>query len=129
MTQPNGLVATVQDQEPNAQKLSLHRERNRRYRQQHPDNVHASVQRYVASDAGKAARQRANARSKAWGNTIRFLNRETPEAIAQQFPFLTPHIETIARLRPLSRRSIREVLPADSLERLRQTSFNCVSYL
>ncbi len=129
MTQPNGLVATVQDQEPNPQKLSLHRERNRRYRQQHADSVHASVQRYVASDAGKAARQRANARSKAWNQTIRFLNRETPEAIAQRFPFLMPHLETIDKLRPLSRQSIREILPAGSLEQLQQASFNCVSYL
>ncbi len=56
---------------------------------------HASVQRCVASDADKAAPQPVNARSKVWGNTILFLNRDTPEAIAQRFPFRSAHLETM----------------------------------
>jgi hypothetical protein len=122
MTQTNSLTAVVAHGDPNPQKLLQHQERNRRYRQQQPQKVRDSVKRYSASDAGQAARQRANARSKAWEKTIRFINQEDPEAIAQRFPFLAPHLDTVLKVRPFSRRSIRESLPADQLERLRRNS-------
>ena len=126
MCQPDSLTAAVANGNPNPQKLLQHQERNRLYRQQQPEKVQDSVRRYSESAAGQAVRRRANERSKAWEKTIRFINQESPEAIAERFPFLAPHLDTILKCRPFSRRSIRESLPEDQLKRLRQMPKNPV---
>ncbi|MFQ3615871.1 MAG: hypothetical protein SNJ57_09320 [Cyanobacteriota bacterium] len=120
MTQSSSLSARVSGDRPDPVKLQHHQERNRRYRHQNPDKVRISVRKYAASPAGKLARQRANERSKAWAKTIRFLNRETPEVIAQRFPFLS--VAIIMQHRPVDRTSIKQLLPELELLQLRRAA-------
>lgn len=128
MTQPQDLSASVKGEEPNPEKLLRHRQRNRQYRQHNLGRAQASAAFYALSDAGQAARRRANERSKAWAKTLRFLNRETPEAIAQKFPCLQDYAKQLVQYRPVSRTSIQKVLPEKVLLELRRISLNCVRY-
>lgn len=128
MTQPQNLSARIKSDDPDPAKLRHHQERNRQYRRRNPDKARMSIRRYAQSDAGKKARQQANERSKAWSATLRFLNRETPEAIAQEFPFLEEYVEQLVQHRPVSRMSIRSLLPETILQKLRRISLNCVRY-
>ncbi len=128
MTQSSNLSAGIRSDQPNPAKLQLQQERSRRYRHQNPDKARISARRYAETPAGKLARQRANERSKAWATTLRFLNRETPEAIAQKFPCLQAYLEQLIKQRPVSRTSIREILPEKILLELRRTSLNYVRY-